>query len=167
MIPFSCFVTTPNDLTRVRYLLAVLALAFGCGGDTPTSSAGRVPTGPFLARQSVTIALGSNTLFPGQFQLRHVTLDDDPKRFNYHLSGDFSVSDGYSIEAFLMKREDVPEIVEGRDVERLWRTGVTQATSWEITMTQVGNYTFVLDNRVGEPEWKTVTTRLILSWDQF
>ena len=100
-------------------------------------------------------------------ELRHVTLDDDPKRFNYHLSGDFSVSDGYSIEAFLMKREDVPEIVEGRDVERLWRTGVTQASSWEITMTQVGNYTFVLDNRVGEPEWKTVTTRLILSWDQF
>ena len=153
-------------MVLIRYLLAVLAVAFGCG-NTPTSSDRQTPIGQFLQRQFVTIVLGDNRLYPGQFQLRHVTVGDDPKRFNYHLSGDFSVSDGYAIEAFLMKREDVPEIVEGRDVERLWRTGVTRSSSWEITMPQAGNYTFVLDNRVGEPEWKTITTRLILSWDQF
>lgn len=150
----------------LRLLAALVSVALLSCGDTPTSS--RQPLeGRFLVRQSLTIVLGINRLFPGQFQLRHLTVGDDPTRFNYRLEGSFTVSDGLRMEAFLMRREDVPDIVEGRPIQKLWQSGVLQTARFELALPISGEYTFVLDNRVGEAEWKSIDSRVVLTWDQF
>ena len=145
-------------------LFVILAITAACGTETPTADHVSVLVGE-LVRESKTVVLGINRLSPGQFQLRHVSVSFDSARSNYKLDGDFTVSDGFSIEAFLVKREDVPMLVDGGSVDRLWRTGVRREAEWALGMADEGEYTFVLDNRVGEAEWKSVNTRLVLSWD--
>ena len=151
-------------MTRSLAIFLTL-LVYGCGSDVPTES--REPfISRIIVRKSETILIGLNRLYPGQFQLRDVSIAADSIRFNYFLSGSFEVSDGFSMEAFLMRKEDVPAIVAGEEVERVWRSGVANSAAWEFGVPQGGDYTFVLDNRVGEAEWKSITSRLVMSWDE-
>ena len=147
-----------------RCLILLVGVLDACGSETPTSDRETVLAGE-VDRKTKTIVLGINRLQPGQFQLRHVSVSMDSARFNYELEGVFTVSDGFSLEAFLMEREDATRIVRGQEVPRIWRTGVRNTSSWHIAMPTEGEYTFVIDNRVGEPEWKSVDSRVILSWD--
>ena len=146
--------------------IALAMLTWGCGNAT-TDPDRYTAVGQSLQEKSQTVVIGINRLFPGQFQFRHVTIEDRPDRYNHRLMGDFTVSDGYTIEAFLMLRSDVAGIVAGEEIERIWRTGIRQSAAWEVGIPIAGKFTFVLDNRVGEKEWKSVTSNVVLPWDQF
>ena len=153
-------------MCRPGRFVGLCLILLACGSVPPTSDRDSFVAG-VVTRKSDTIILGITRLFPGQFQLRHVSVAVDSTRFNYLLSGAFEVSDGFSLEGFLMRREDVPLIVDGQEVDRLWRSGGTNTTGFEFGMPTDGEYTFVLDNRVGETEWKSVDARLVLFWDEF
>lgn len=151
---------------RGRLLIGILALVLGCGSEVPTADHGSFVSGVVVQR-SKTIANGSHLLFPGQFQLRDVPVAADSVRFNYHLQGDFAVDDGYSMEVFLMHREDVPRLIDGHEIVPVWRSGLTQSATWAFGLPRAGDYSLVLDNRVGEAEWKSVTALAVLTWDEF
>jgi hypothetical protein len=152
-------------MNRIPTYLLLLTQIAGCIGETPTATRTTVSSQLFH-RESKTIALGDNRLYPGQFQLRHVIVSEDPEQFNFKLSGDYTVLEGSSVEVFLMHQIDVQALIDGSEVERVWQSGVASSNAWEFTFVRPGAFMFVLDNRVGEAEWKTVRTRLILSWDQ-
>ena len=122
--------------------------------------------GGIVTQQRKTIVLGTNRLYSGQFQLRNIDAIVDSTRSNYRLEGDFTVSDGFALEMFLMHRRDVPAIVDGQEVERIWRTGLHRESELAYTIPLGGEFTFVIDNRVGEAGWKSVITRLVLRWDE-
>jgi hypothetical protein len=150
---------------RIPTYFLLLTLVAGCVGETPTATR-TTDSSQLFHRESKTIALGNNRLFPGQFQLRHVIVSEDPTQFNFKLSGDYTVLEGTSVEVFLMYQRDVQALIDGTRIERVWQSGVASSNAWEFSFVRPDSFTFVLDNRVGEPEWKTIRTRLILSWDQ-